>query len=126
VYNILNIISSWPGTSVAGQTCCYGDRRRREVANISSSMKTFHCYDIIRQFYRTDMASLAWPTRRQATLGQLARKMCVDYSRIFWHEKFTKKPQQTCKVNKSHSKPNCFKPVWKRKNRLWLWTKSGD
>jgi len=27
-------------------------------------MKTFHCYDIITQFYLSDMASLAWPTSR--------------------------------------------------------------
>jgi len=25
---------------------------------------------------------------------------CVDYSKILWHEKSTKKPQQTCKVKK--------------------------
>ena len=39
-------------------------RRRREAANICASMKTFHCYDIVRQFYPADMASLAWPTSR--------------------------------------------------------------
>jgi len=26
---------------------------------ISASMKMFHCYDIVRQFYGTDTASLA-------------------------------------------------------------------
>jgi len=34
--------------------------------------------------------------------------------------------RHTCKVKKSHSKPSCFKNVWKRKDRLWLWTNSGD
>jgi len=35
-------------------------RRRREAAKISASMKTFDCYDIVRQFYPSNMASLAW------------------------------------------------------------------
>jgi len=102
VYNILNMQRY--ATSVAGQTCCYGDRRRRQAA--SSSWK-HSIVTIVRQFYRTDMASLAWPTRRQATLGKLARKMCGP-QQDFWHEKSTKRPQQTCKVNKSHSKPKPF------------------
>ena len=29
-------------------------RRWREATNSSASMKTFDCYDIVRQFYRTD------------------------------------------------------------------------
>jgi len=59
VYNILNMQRY--ATSVAGQTCSYSGmvRRRREAANICASMETFHCYDIVRQFYPTDMASLA-------------------------------------------------------------------
>jgi len=58
VYNILNM--QHYVTSVAGQTCSYMVvRRRREASNISASMKTLHCYDIVRQFYRIDMASLA-------------------------------------------------------------------
>jgi len=58
VYNILNMQRY--ATSVAGQTCSYPVvRRRREAANISASMNTFHCYDIVTQFYRIDMASLA-------------------------------------------------------------------
>ena len=36
----------------------------REATNICASMKTFHCYNIIRQFCRTDAASLAWPISR--------------------------------------------------------------
>jgi len=40
---------------------CTVIRRRREAANISASMKTFHCYDIVTRFYRTDIASLEWP-----------------------------------------------------------------
>jgi len=37
-------------------------RPRREAANISASMKTFHCCDIVRHFYCTDIVSLAWST----------------------------------------------------------------
>jgi len=39
-------------------------KRRREAADTSASMKTFDCYDIVRQFYRAYMASLAWSTSR--------------------------------------------------------------
>jgi len=39
-------------------------RRSREATYISASMKTFHCYDIVGQFYGTDAASLAWSTTR--------------------------------------------------------------
>jgi len=117
VYNILNIQRY--ATSVAGQTCCYGDRRRREAANISSAMKTFHCYNVVGS--SIELIWHHWRDRRddKTRWGNLLGKY-ADYSRSFWHEKSTKKPQQTCKVNKSHSKPNCFKPVWKRKDRLWL------
>jgi len=100
-------------------------RRRREAANISAPMKTFHCYDIVRHFHRTHTASLAWPTSRVGENGKLLWK-CVDYRRILWHEISTKKPKQICKVNKSHSKPNCFENVWKHKDRLWIWTNNGD
>jgi len=59
----------WKNTRSSGKTPGVAPlviRRRREAAKISASMKTFHCYDIVRQFYRTDMASLAWPTSRVA------------------------------------------------------------
>jgi len=29
-------------------------------------------------------------------------------------------------LSRSHPIPNCFKPVWKRRDRLGLWTNSGD
>ena len=51
MYNILNMQRY--ATPVAGQ-----------AANISASMKTFHCYDIVSQYNLTDMASLPWPTSR--------------------------------------------------------------
>ena len=74
VCNILNIQRYV--TSLAGQTCSYSDKaaNRREAGNISAStsMNTVHCYDIVRHFYRADMASLAWPT---AALRKIAMKM---------------------------------------------------
>jgi len=52
-------------TSIAGQACSFsGKAGRREAVNISVSMKTCDCYDIVRQLYPSDMASLAWPTSR--------------------------------------------------------------
>ena len=51
-------------------------RRRSEAANISASVKTFHCYDIVRQLYRADMASLACDHVPQVALGKLAMKTC--------------------------------------------------
>ena len=59
----------WKNTRSSGKTLGVAPlviRRRREAAKISASMKTFYCYDIVRQFYRTDMASLAWLTSRVA------------------------------------------------------------
>jgi len=61
VHNILNMQRYV--TSVAGQAASVV-RRRREAANISASMKTFNCYETVRQFYPSDMATLAWPTSR--------------------------------------------------------------
>ena len=58
VHNILNMqryVTSVAGHGHAASVV----RRRREAANISASMKTFDCYDLVRQFYPGDMASLA-------------------------------------------------------------------
>ena len=55
VHNILNMQRY--ATSVAGQTC--SGKAAKGGSHISASLKTFHCYDIVRQLYRIDMASLA-------------------------------------------------------------------
>ena len=53
VHNVLNMQRYV--TSAAGQTCRFSGKAGREAANISASMKTFHCYDIVRQFYPSDI-----------------------------------------------------------------------
>jgi len=67
-------------------------------------MKHFNCYETVGN--TTGLIWCHWRDQ-QAALGKLLWKW-VDNNRIVWHEKSAKKPQQTCQVNKSHSKPNCF------------------
>ena len=71
VHNILNMQSYV--TSVAGHRHATSvGRRRREAANISASMKTFHYYDIGNSIL------VIWHhwRDRQVALGKLAMKMC--------------------------------------------------
>jgi len=59
VYNILNMQRY--GTSVAGQACSYSKAAKGGSQHLCLN-ENFHCYDIGK--YRTDTASLAWPTSR--------------------------------------------------------------
>jgi len=66
VYNILNVQRYASSVTHAATVV----RRRMEAVNISVSMKTFHCYDIVRQ------SILHHWRDRQVALGKLAMKMC--------------------------------------------------
>ena len=75
----------------------------------------FHCYDIVRQFYRADMASLARPTSR---VGETCFEN-VWTSAGFCDMKYLPRSlKRHARSTKSHSKPNCFKRFWKRSDRL--------
>jgi len=71
VHNILNMQSYVTSVAVHRHATSVG-RRRREAANISASMKTFHYYDIGNSIL------VIWHhwRDRQVALGKLAMKMC--------------------------------------------------
>jgi len=119
VYNILNMQRYV--TSVAGQTCSYSGKAAK--GGICASMETFHCYDIVTQFYPTDMASLAWPTSH-------VWKTCYEN---VWTTKGFCDMKNLPRSLSSHARSknniqnqNCFKNFWKCNDILWLWTNSGD
>jgi len=91
-------------------------RRWREGTNISASMKTFYCYDIDNSMVLIRHHWLELNLIDKPRCGKLLWK-CVDCSRILWHEKSAKKPQQTWEVNKSHSNQIALKTFGSTK---WL------
>ena len=123
VYNILNmqrlcLFSSWSDMQFQ-----WSIRRRREAANISASMKTFHSYRIVRHFYRTQTAPLAWPTSR---VGENC------YENVWNTEGFCDMKYLPRSLSRHASLSNhiqnqiALKTFGKHKDRLWLWTNSGD
>jgi len=121
VYNILNLQRY--ATSVAGQTSTRVVRRRKEAVNISASMKTFHCYDIVKQFYPTDMASLAWPRSR---VGKTCYENVWTTTGFCDMKNVPRSLSRHPRSKDNIQNQNCFKNFWKRNDILWLWTNSGD
>jgi len=83
----------------------------------------FHCHDIVRQFYRADTASLVWPPSR---VGETCFENVWATAGFCDMKYLPRNLSRHAMSTKSHSKANCFKRFWKRKDKLWLWTNSGD
>ena len=95
VYNILNMQRY--ATSVAGQTCSYSGKAAKGSSQylwLSENVSLVrHSCAILSYWY--GITGLTDKSRWENLLWK-----CVDYNRILWHEKSTKKPQQTCQVKK--------------------------
>ena len=104
-FTLCNILNMKRYTfSAPGQTCSCSDEATRDATDICLSENVSllrHSYAILPYWH--GITSVTDKPR----WGNLLWK-CVGYSRIFWHEKCTKKPQQTWKANKSRLKPNCI------------------
>ena len=97
--NILNMQRY--ATTVTGQTCSCSDKLAKGGSQYLCLNEKLSLYNIVGQFYRTDAASLAWPLSR---VGENCYENGgIQQYCILWHEKSIMKPQQTWKVNKSHS-----------------------
>ena len=122
VYNILKMPRYV--TSVAGHRHAASMvRGRREAASISAAMKTFDCYDIVRQFYPSDMASLALPTRRD---GKTCCENVWTTTGFCDMKNLPRSLSRHARSKNNIQNQNCLKNFWKRNDILWFWTNSGD
>ena len=71
-------------------------KRRREAASISASMKTFHCYDVVRQFSPTDVA--APRKKRWAITPAACGFLCVAVRKNIISDRFSTKTAISARI----------------------------
>ena len=86
-------------------------RRRREAANISASKKTYDCCDTVRQFYPSDMASLASPTSR---VGKTCYENVWTTTGFCDMKNLPRNLSRHARSKNNLQNQNCFENFWKR------------